>query len=252
MNELTFVKKPNLPQNTVSTVIASSKYINHIKKLSEFGISVIEVSPISEIIGAEKYHADISAIHLGGNNIIAAKNNSILINQLKKSEFNTIPSESEILGGYPECTALNAVILGNNLICREKSVDKALYNYCIEKNFRIISVKQGYARCSTAVVSENAIITSDIGIYNACVSNKIDALKIDNGYIKIDGYDYGFIGGTCGKLSYDTLAFCGRIEEHKDYESIKAFALNHGVRLISLSNEPLFDIGGILPVVEKV
>lgn len=251
MNELTFVTKPNLPQNAVSSVIVSSKYINYIEELSKLGISVIKVSPISEVIGAEKYHADISAIHLGKNDIIVARNNSILINQLNKSGFNVIPSDSKISGSYPECVALNAVISGNNLICKEKSADRELYNYCIQKKLRIINVKQGYARCSTAIVSENAIITSDIGIYNACISNKIDALKIDNGYIRIDGYDYGFIGGACGKLSYDILAFCGKIEEHKDYESIKAFALNYGVRLLSLSNETLFDIGGILPVIEK-
>lgn len=251
MNNSIFIRKPNLPINTVSSVIASAQYSSRIGELSRMGISIIKIPPTIDVIGAEKYHADISMIHIGGNNIIVAKNNQYLTDILISSGFNVKLSYSEISGAYPKCTALNALVLNKVLICRSKSLDLELYNYCTKNNLRIINVNQGYTRCSVAVVAENAIITSDTGIYNACIENKIDALKIDAGYIEIDGYDYGFIGGTCGKLSKDILAFCGRVEYHKDFEKMKAFALNYGVRLLSLSNDILFDIGSILPVIEK-
>ena len=251
MNNSIFIKKPNLPINAVSVVIASAQYSSRIDELSRMGVYVIKTPPTVNVIGAEKYHTDISMIHLGGNNIIAAKNNPYLTDILINFGFNVQLSDSEIAGGYPKCTALNALALNKVLICRSKSLDLKLYDYCTKNNLRIIDVNQGYTRCSAAVVAEDAIITSDTGIYNACIENKIDALKIDTGYIEIDGYDYGFIGGTCGKLSKDILAFCGKVEYHKDFEKMKAFALNYGVRLLSLSNDILFDIGGILPVIEK-
>ena len=47
---------------------------------------------------------------------------------------------------------------------------------------RILHTNQSYAKCSSAVVGENAIITSDESIYRVCIENKIDVLKISVGY----------------------------------------------------------------------
>ena len=68
--------------------------------------------------------------------------------------------------------------------------------------------------------------------------------------IQLDGYDYGFIGGCCGFIDKNTLVFSGNVKLHKNYEDIKAFAGNYKVDVVSLSNEMLYDIGGILPVKE--
>lgn len=250
MNKLSFVKKPNLPSGNVTSVIISEKYVKFFSELNRLGVSVIVSPPIEEVDGAEKFHADISAIHLGSEKIICAKNNHSLIEKLHSLGFDILMSENNIIGNYPECTALNAVIMDKGIICRRKSVDSAVLKHC-RSMLPIINVNQGYSRCSTAIVSENAVITSDMGIYNACIENRIDVLKISNGDIEIEDYKYGFIGGTCGKLSYNILAFCGKIEHHKDYRDMKAFALNYGVNLLSLSNDKLFDVGGILPVLEK-
>ncbi len=248
--EQSFTEKPNLPDGTVSSVIISEKYTDIITELERLGVSVISSPPVYDIAGAEKYHADISAVHLGGENIICAGNNRELFKKLQDAGFYVIPSENYIVGSYPGCTALNAVITERGIICRKNSVDGELLNY-FGNDLPVINVNQGYARCSTAVVSDNAVITSDVGIYNACLKNGIDALKISSGDIEIEGYGFGFIGGACGKLSRDILAFCGRIEAHRDYGNIKGFALNYGVHLLSLSGRTLFDVGGVLPVMEK-
>ena len=44
--------------------------------------------------------------------------------------------------------------------------------------YEIINVKQGYAKCSICVVSDNAIITADKGIAKAAIQNRIDVLEI--------------------------------------------------------------------------
>lgn len=251
MNESIFIEKPNLPKFAVSELIISGRYKFVIDELKRLGISVIETDELSEVYGVEKYHTDISTIHLCNDNLLVAKNNTVLADKLSFLGYNVSLSKKIISGKYPSCTALNAVLLGNKMICRESSIDDKLIEYCKKNSIKIISVKQGYARCSTAVVAENAVITSDNGIYKACIENSIDALKIESGYIEIEDYDYGFIGGSCGKLSDDILAFCGDVKVHKNYDDIKAFALNYGINLISLSNKRLFDIGGFIPTKQE-
>lgn len=247
MDDIIFVEKPNLPKGRVSEVIVSKKYKFIITELERLGISVIKADELSDVSGAEKYHADISVIHLGNKNLLVARNNKALINKLILKGYNVLTSKKDIIGEYPNCTLLNAVLLDNHMICNINYIDAELKEYCQNHLIKPISVKQGYARCSTAIVVENAVITSDNGIYKACIENDIDVLKIESGYISIDNYDYGFIGGTCGKLSDDILAFCGNIALHKNYNDIKVFALNYGVHLLSLSNDILFDVGGIIP-----
>lgn len=251
MNESIFIEKPNLPKFAVSELIISGRYKFVVDELKRLGISVIEADELSEVYGAEKYHADISAIHLCNDKLLVAKNNIVLADKLSSLGYNISLSEKIISGKYPNCTALNAVLLGDKMICRESSIDDKLIEHCKTNSIKIISVKQGYARCSTAVVAKNAVITSDNGIYKACIENSIDALKIESGYIEIEDYDYGFIGGSCGKLSNDILAFCGNAKTHKNYDDIKDFALNYGINLLSLSNRKLFDIGGFIPTKQE-
>ena len=67
----------------------------------------------------------------------------------------------------------------------------------------------------------------------------------------LDGYDYGFIGGACCKISKGVLAFFGNAKAHKCYDDIKAFCKNYNVDLLSLANERLCDIGSFMPIFEN-
>lgn len=245
-----FITKPNLPSARVTKVIISDRYNNITAELHKLGIKTVEAKPLDSVYGSEKYHADVSCIHLGGNKIITAKNNTDLLDKLQNDRFDIIPSQRSIYGGYKTCVALNAVLLNDFVICNTNLADKELLKQCELLGYKTVHINQGYAKCSTAIVSENAVITSDDGIYKAAVANDIDALKISSGYIKLEGYDYGFIGGACGKIGADALAFCGDIKSHPNYESIRSFCINHGVYICSIGQSELTDIGGILPVTQ--
>ena len=134
------------------------------------------------------------------------------------------------------------------MICNTKTAYKPALKLLKEKI--ILHTNQRYAKCCCAVVGENALITSDNGIYKICLANKIDVLKISVGDILLDGYAYGFIGGCCGFISKNTLAFSGNVKLHKNYTDIRDFARNYHVELYSLTNGKLYDIGGILPIKE--
>lgn len=151
---------------------------------------------------------------------------------------------SEDLGeNYPFDARLNCKSVGNTVILNRKTVSKDILCFCENRGKRIINVNQGYAACSTVALNEDAYITSDKGIYNQLVNNGLNPLLIKEGYIEIEEYDYGFIGGASGFVG-DTLYFFGDISTHPDYEKIKTYLDKNNVSF-KYFDCPLYDIGGV-------
>ena len=67
----------------------------------------------------------------------------------------------------------------------------------------------------------------------------------------LPGYDTGFVGGCCGLIDKGLLAFTGSIEKFHQGERIIDFLQQHGIRFCSLTDGPMRDIGGILPLMEE-
>jgi hypothetical protein len=109
-----------------------------------------------------------------------------------------------------------------------------------------VPVKQGYTKCSTCVVGENAIITADASIANAALANSVETLLIRSGHIALPGFDYGFIGGAAGLIDNSLLAVCGKLASHPDSGAIRAFCTARCVNIVELADRPLIDIGGIV------
>ena len=75
-------------------------------------------------------------------------------------------------------------------------------------------------------------------------------LLIEAGSIQLPGYDTGFIGGCCGKLSPDKMAFTGSLKNHPSGTRIQIFLREHGVTPLELCQGPLIDVGVIIPLAE--
>ena len=151
---------------------------------------------------------------------------------------------------YPEDVYLNCAQVGGYLICNEKFTCTDVIQFALNSGIKIVDVKQGYAKCSVCVVSDNAIITEDAGIAETVSKNTdIDVLMIEKGHVGLSGYDYGFFGGCGGLIENNLLAFNGNIENHPDYDKISSFCKKHGVETVSLSDEGLYDIGTIIRIV---
>ena len=77
-------------------------------------------------------------------------------------------------------------------------------------------------------------------------------LLIEKGYIRLDGYDYGFIGGASAYLKESNiLLFSGNISIHPDFERIKIFCQNNDVDIDYIDGMDLTDIGGIFFIHNK-
>ncbi len=236
-----FLEKPNLPAGPVSCVIVSAVKSAVIEALHRMGIRTISPQRLPYIQGAEAWHADMGVCDRGGGKLLVASQMDEATVKLLRSEGTAVTFTQHPVTA--EAPLLNVCYLGNRLLCHPGTTAPELLTH-----EHIIPTRQRYAGCCTAVVSENAVITSDPSISRNCTKAGIDVLTIRPGHIRLDGYAYGFIGGCCGLLSPNLLAFSGNLACHPDNEAIQAFTNLHNVDIISLSQEPLYDIGAIIPL----
>lgn len=245
-----FIEKPNLPESAVTLMAVSGEFERIYKPLSEY-TQIIKSRLYIKLNRAEQYHPDMQLCYLGNGNAVCASD--YLFEEMQSMGFNIVKSRfihNEGIIRYPECTAFNVLILGGYVIGRLNSIDKNILDYSEQHNLKFINVNQGYTKCSVAIVSQNAVITADDSIYSA-LKDKFDVLKISPGYIDLPGYDYGFIGGCCGLLDKNLLAFTGRIKSHPDHTEIESFLKQHNVNYIELTDERLLDVGSLIPLAEK-
>lgn len=146
--------------------------------------------------------------------------------------------------GYPDEAKFNAFVIKNYVFCRKKTVSPKILEAAEAQSFHIVDVKQGYAACSCAQAGFQAFITADRDLADKGVKNGFDVLLTEPGAIRTDVYSYGFIGGASGYYK-NALYFAGNIKKHPQYPSIYLFCKKNETKLVSLSEEPLSDVGGI-------
>lgn len=99
-------------------------------------------------------------------------------------------------------------------------------------------------------MAKDAIITMDLGIRALAQFLGIDVLLVHEENVFLDGYDYGFLGGCCGLIDKNVVAFTGKLDSLECAAEIRAFLEKHCVQYIELTQNQMIDIGGILPLME--
>lgn len=247
-----FIIDPNLPRGNVSLGIVDGRTRDTIiNKLNSSGIQVIRTDRCSALYDAVSFHPDMFIHHIGGRDIVTAPNApEPTIKKLLDFGFNIIWGGTPLTRKYPGDTAYNVARIGEYAVCNAAYTDKVLLKLLEGMGVKIIDVKQGYAKCSICIISPDAIITSDDGLYRALNGYGFDILKINTGFISLPKLSYGFIGGASGLISKDEAAFSGNIELHPDFKKIKKFAASHGKSILNLDELQLVDIGTFIPLKE--
>ena len=165
-----------------------------------------------------------------------------------------IGDAAKVGASYPEDAIYNGACTGKFFIHNTEITDKKLLETVKNAGISIINVKQGYAKCNCVTVDENSIITSDAGIAKSiekckkeAVSETPDVLLIDQGYVSLPGFKYGFLGGASGRID-DEIIFHGDLSSHPDFEAIKNYISNRGLSLKYFPEFPLTDSGSIIVV----
>ena len=247
MINLKYVQTPNLPIHADTVIVSECITREMADSLKRFGCGILYAPNIPMAFEGISDHPDCRIAHMGGNVFIAAPDAAQYYKNLLP-DANLIQGISPVGGNYPGDAAYNIAWIGNRAMHNIKCTDARAAEFIGGK---IINTKQGYSKCSTCIVDENSIITEDISISRAAEKAGIDVLKIQYGGVRLRGADYGFIGGCCGKLRRDLLAFFGDVSAHPEYERIFSFCTRRGVTPVSLSRCPLTDFGSILPICEK-
>lgn len=227
----------------VSSKISEEEEINLIK----LNINPIKV-PISNKLSKEIWdHPDMLLNILDEKNIIVHKDmDKSFTLFLSKLNYNIHFSDKILKNKYPEDIILNGLNLKNIFIHRLKNTDPALLS--LVKGKKLINTKQGYSKCSTAHLSEEAFITSDENIARILLEEGKKVLKIPYGDIILDGYDYGFIGGCCGLIIEGVLAFYGDLSFYKYGEMVLKFLKENKIKPVYLRKGKLMDRGSIMKI----
>lgn len=221
------------------------------RRLELLDFNVIVIRAFELLDSAVSSHPDMLFSFIGRDLIVSCgyyefqKNTIDCIADI--GQFNLMISDYVQKSPYPYDIAYNVLSINNCVIGNMKHVSPDIIKSAEAQSFNMISVKQGYTACSSAKISDKALITADTGIAEAAASSGCDVLLISAGNIKLDGYDYGFIGGASGLIN-GALYFSGNIEAHPDYDKIYSFCNKYGVEVISLSDEALHDCGGIVQI----
>lgn len=247
------VEKPNLPE-MADTILIGEKYLKILEKpLEKLGINAVSVPANGFVDPRLSGHGDLSVLHTGGNVLWLTPylRESRFADRLNSMGFALNFPEMLQSAAYPGDAQLNVCICGKYAICNKSIVPTEIVSNLTDSGFEILDCRQGYAKCSVCVVTEGAIITADRGVEAVAREAGLDVLLIDPGYIALDGFKHGFVGGSSFKISRGKLAFTGTLDAHPSKKDILHFLKAHEVEAVYLTKRPIFDIGSGIPIIEK-
>ena len=213
------------------------------KHLYSLGYKLLICPPSDLLYEAVCGHPDM-LMNISENSIIVHKDmKGEFIQELELLNYIVYKSKSSLQELYPYNVILNSLSLGNLFVHSIKHTDTNILRFL--KNRKIIDVKQGYTKCSTCIVNDHAIITSDNSIAKALTLEKIDVLLIPPGDILLPGLNYGFIGGATGLIEDNVMAFYGHLDHYIYGKEVLKFLNKHKVEPVFLRNGKLIDRGSI-------
>ena len=242
---------PFLPRKRANAVIVDGRVKKEIfENLEKLGLRVIPTIKCEDVHDAISYHPDICIHPINSNTLVIAPNVFEYYDSIfKNTSIKLIKGEKHLQSNYPNDIAYNVARVARYAIHNTKYTDEKLAYYLKKEGIEFIDVNQGYSKCSTAIIDDNAIITSDPSIKKECERYDIDILYIKEGHIKLPGFDYGFIGGATGNISKNEILITGRYDEHPNNNEIEQFFRKMNKNVIFLSKESIMDVGSIIPLI---
>ena len=213
--------------------------------LLSLGFEVILLPPYENLSAPVASHPDMLMFPFGKEFLIAGdyyRANKALFEPLERLGYRALVTDISPRSPYPGDIPFNCLALGRNIFGLYNSISPEILAFAQRNGMNITGVKQGYAKCSVCAISDNAAITSDPSMYSALRAAGVDVLRIREGHIRLDGFEYGFIGGATGVCG-DTVYFCGNLNAHPDGKQIADFCALYEKNCVSLSDDILFEAG---------
>ena len=235
--------------NANQTIVVVGKDISAdcINTLSRLGFAVRLLPECTSLGKGVDTHADLMMFPLDGTVFIyeaIARSLPGLCSDIKEKGYTICLIPGAPSSEYPLDIGTNCLSVGKYIFSKNRYTATQIKEFAASHGYTAVNVNQGYSRCAACPLGDHSVITSDPSIKKASMAVGIDVLTISEGNISLRGFDHGFIGGTCGVFE-DRIFFAGDITTHPDAEDIVAFCAARGITAVSLSDEPLRDIGSI-------
>ena len=210
------------------------------EKLKKYG-EIVRTRANKKLLRGIDTHTDILVHPLPSGELVVDRENFEYYKNLFPDK-KILPSHSILSEKYPKDIPLNAFTFKNYFIHNLKYTDKVLLDYYKNSGYQMIDIKQGYTKCSS-LVTNDFVITSDGGIYES-LKDFIPIYKINHGEIRLQNFNYGFIGGASGVLG-KKIFFTGDFSHHSSYEEILKIIKKYNYEIEILSKDPIEDFGSI-------
>lgn len=246
-----FINQALFPRQRVTLIAVDGRLEPGMKnKLAGLGMELMEVPPCRGILPSVSGHPDMQMIHIRDNLLVCRPDMpEYFVGNLRSRGFEVCLGSTVLKKKYPGDIAYNVAIVGKTAFHNIRYTDPVLADILAKCSIRLVHVKQGYTKCSILAVTPESLITADSGIAAAAETAGIDVLKIPpQTKILLSGMSYGFIGGTAGYISNNTIAFTGYLDKADSAFEIKAFLKKYGIRHACLGENAIYDYGGLLPL----
>lgn len=210
------------------------------EKLKKYG-EVVMTKANTRVLRGLDTHPDILVHPLPSGDLVVDRDNFDYYKEIF-GDKKVIPSHLSLSAKYPSDIQLNAFAFKKIFIHNLKHTDQVILDYYKNRGYELVNIKQGYAKCS-CLVTNDFVITSDGGIYES-LRDLIPIYKIDHGQIKLQNFNYGFIGGATGVLG-KKIFFTGDFSHHSSHEEILKIINKYNYEIEILSKDPIEDYGTI-------
>ena len=210
------------------------------EKLKAYG-EVVRTRANKNLLKGLDTHTDILVHPLPSGELVVDRDNFEYYKKILPDK-KILPSHSSLSKKYPKDVPLNALTFKNYFIHNLKYTDKVLLDYYKNSGYEMKNIKQGYGKCSS-LVTEDFIITSDGGIYES-LRDFIPIYKIKHGEIRLQNFNYGFIGGASGVLG-KKIFFTRDFSHHSSHEEILKIIKKYDYEIEILSDVTIEDFGSI-------
>lgn len=212
--------------------------------LERAGFDVIPVPVCRSLDARLEGHPDLQIFAAGGYAFVHRDADNKFVDRC--SRYTRVIRCATSLGrNYPLDCPYNIAFTGEYAFCKQRLLPAEIKDFLDGEGIPTIDIHQGYAKCSIMVVDGKSIITEDEGIRRKAELSGIDVLLVRKGFIPLNGFPHGFIGGISG-LRDDAIYLSGDITHHPDHERIISFIEERGKRTKLLSPVPASDIGSII------
>lgn len=224
----------------IYVIVAENFPEKSLKILKEYG-KIVKTKSNKNLMKGLDTHPDILLHPLPSGELVVDRDNFEYYKKIFPDK-KILPSHSKLSKEYPKDVLLNAFAFKNYFIHNLKYTDKVLLDYYKNSGYEMKNIKQGYSKCSS-LVTEDFIITSDGGIYES-LRDFIPIYKINHGEIKLQNFNYGFIGGASGVLG-KKIFFTGDFSHHSSHEEILKIIKKYNYEIEILSKDQIEDFGSI-------